>query len=170
MKLETWLFKQMAKILESGEWEIRYRKNLKVDGGPAWGGLDEENLIIYIELSDEKITEKNQIEKSPAKSLILFHEILHIIFGDYFEPGDEEAADNIKTGFNFILKIFKSKIGEKKSAKIPKAAMMFNLEESFVLTLELFYFKLAKKQKEYLESFLPGKTTPAKNKKTKKSR
>lgn len=168
MKFETWLFKRMAEILESGEWEIRYRKNLKVDGETAWGGLDEENLIIYIELLDEKITEKNQIEKSPAKSLILFHEILHIIFGDYFESGgNEEAADNIETAFNLILDIFKSKISEKKSATISEAARKKDLEESFVLTLELFYFKLAKKQKEYLESFLPQKP---KKTKTKKSR
>ena len=162
MKFETWLLKRMAEILESDEWEIKYMKNLKIDGETVWGRLDEENLIIYIELLDEKPTKKNQIEKSPAKSLILFHEILHIIFGDYFESGGgDEAADNIKTNFNSILKIFRSKIGEKKSAAIPETAMMYDLEESFVLTLELLYFKLAKKQKEYLESFLPqnqGKT------------
>lgn len=167
MKFETWLFKRMAEILKSGEWEIKYRKNLKVDGEMAWGWLDEKNLIIYIELLDEKTIGKNQIEKSSAKSLILFHEILHIIFGDYFESGDDEkTSDNIKAAFNSILYIFKSKIGEKKAATIPETAIMYNLEEAFVLTLELFYFRMTKRQKEYLESFLPQKPKKTKIKKS----
>lgn len=142
MKFETWLFRRMAEILESGVWEIKYKENLKdvfYKSGKrisedCWGMVDCENDAILIEEMETKIVE-NEIKRTPGKTIILFHELTHIVFEDDFENFNEGA------------------------------------EEEFVLTIEeIFYKKLTKRQKEYLESFLPKKAARTKNKKTKKSR